>query len=92
MSNKTPYEIRLEVLKMAQDVTQQHYYSNRDNLLARWNAAAEDARLTGSKLPEMPEFPEFPQESTIVAKAQFLSEFIDSNGKQKVSKPEFLND
>ena len=34
--SKTPYEIRLEVLKMAQDVEMQHFYANRENLMQNW--------------------------------------------------------
>lgn len=78
---KTPYEIRLEVLKMAQDAEMQHYYANRERLMANWEAAVETARLKSETPPEMPDLPQFPSEETIVKKAQFLGEFINHPGK-----------
>ena len=80
-TNKSPYEIRLEVLKMAQDVEMQHYYANRERIQNNWSMAVETARINGEIPPECPEFPEFPTEQKIVEKAQFLSEYIDRNGK-----------
>lgn len=91
MSSKSPYEIRFDVLSMAKDVSVEHYYANREKLIATWDREAENARLTGSPVPPLPQLPEFPTEQVIVKKAQFLSEYIDSNGKGK-STPEFLQD
>lgn len=82
MTNKTPYEIRLEVLKMAQDIEMQHYHANRDALMTNWQTRVETARNLNQIPPEMPPMPEFPAESTIVKKAQFLGEFINNSGKQ----------
>lgn len=84
MTNKTPYEVRLEVLKMAQDTEMQHFYANRENQINRWQTAVETARIRNEVPPEMPSMPEFPTEEAIVKKAQFLSEFINNNGKQSV--------
>jgi len=84
MTNKTPYEVRLEVLKMAQDTELQHFYANRENQMNRWQTAVETARIKSQEPPEMPAMPEFPTEESIVKKAQFLSEFIDNNGKKTI--------
>ena len=84
MTNKTPYEVRLEVLKMSQDVSMQHYYANRDALIDNWQSQVETARIRNEVPPEMPALPEFPSEQAIVEKAQFLSEFINNNGKSNV--------
>lgn len=89
MTNKTPYEIRLEVLKMAQDIETQHYYANRETLMNNWQVQVETARNKDLAPPEMPTMPEFPTEESIVKKAQFLSEYINNNGK---SEKHFLND
>ena len=91
MSNKTPWEIRLEVLAMAKDMAAEHYFANRERLISTWDRDAENARQTGSPIPAMPDIPEYPTEEVIIKKAQFLSEFIDSPGKTK-SKPELLTE
>lgn len=91
MSNKTPWEIRLEVLAMAKDMAAEHYFANRERLINTWDRDAENARQTGSPIPKMPDIPEYPTEEVIVKKAQFLSEFIDSPGKIK-NKPELLTE
>ena len=91
MSNKTPWEIRLEVLAMAKDMAAEHYFANRERLINTWDRNAENARQTGSPIPAMPDIPEYPTEEVIVKKAQFLSEFIDSPGKIK-GKPELLTE
>lgn len=84
MTNKTPYEIRLEVLKMAQDAEMQHYHANREALMSNWQTQVETARLSNETPPEIPTLPEFPTEETIVKKAQFLGEYINNSGKQTI--------
>lgn len=78
--SKTPYEIRLEVLALAKDIAVEHYYTNREKLINRWDREAENARSVGAPIPPMPEIPEFPTEEAIVEKAQFLSEYINGSG------------
>ena len=83
MTNKSPYEIRLEVLKLAQDAQMQHYEANRERIINNWQVAVETARMNGQEPPAMPDLPAFPTEEKIVKKAQFLGEYID-NSKGKV--------
>lgn len=78
---KTPYEIRLEVLKMAQDTELQHYHRNCDMLMNNWQIQVETARIRNETPPGMPEMPSFPSEEVVVKKAQFLGEFINNPGK-----------
>lgn len=82
--SKTPYEIRLEVLKMAQDVEMQHYHANRDTIMNNWQTKVETSRQRSETPPEMPTMPVFPTEQTIVSKAQFLSEFINNSDKKSI--------
>lgn len=84
MTNKNPYEIRLEILKMAQDAAIQHFYANRETVIRNWEVQVSAANERGETPPSMPELPEFPTEQTVVNKAQFLSEYINNNGKQTV--------
>lgn len=89
MSNKNPFEIRLEVLNMAKDIEMEHYHMNRERLLAQWHTDVDFARQAGSAPPPMPEMPAFPTEETLVKRAQFLSEYID--GAHTPRKKEQLN-
>lgn len=80
MSNKNPYEVRLEVLKMAQEMEQQHFYYNREAMMRNWEVRVEDARNRNEPVPPMPEFSQYPTEEKIVKSAQFLSEFVNNSG------------
>ena len=82
--SKTPYEIRLEVLKMAQDAEMQNYHLNRDALMTNWQTQVDTARLKNEDPPAMPAMPAFPTEQAVVQKAQFLSEYINNSGKQNI--------
>ncbi len=77
MSNKTPYEVRLEVLKMAQELEMQCYYSDQSNIVNRWNVEVDTARLKEDTPPQMPNMPDFPTAYSIIQKAQLLGEFIN---------------
>jgi hypothetical protein len=80
MSNKTPYEVRLEILKMAQDIEMQRYYSDQSNAINQWNVEVETARVKAIDPPEMPTMPKFPTGELIIQKAQLLGEFVNKNG------------
>lgn len=67
--NKTPYEIRLEVLKMAQDQANQKYYKE-------WETAAMKAQITESAQC-LTEVPQFPTAEQILTEATKLKTFID---------------
>jgi len=66
---KTPYEIRLELLKMAQEQLNQRYYQKFE--VVRRNADIEERALT---LTEVPEFPDTRQ---VLNEADILKTFID---------------
>ena len=66
---KTPYEVRLEVLKMAQDQANQRFYSE-------WNNASEKARIN-ENATFLTEVPQFPTAETILNEANKLKSFID---------------
>jgi hypothetical protein len=82
--SKTPYEIRLEVLKMAQDTEMQNFFANREALINNWQIQVETARLKNEMPPAMPEMPQFPTQEAVVSKAQFLGEFINNSDKKLV--------
>lgn len=65
---KSPYEIRLDLLKIAQDQANAKFYN-------QWEQAAQKAELSESKL--LTEVPEFPTADHILAEANKLKSFID---------------
>lgn len=82
--SKTPYEIRLEVLKMAQDAELQNYHANREALMNNWQVQVDVARQYDRPIPIMPTMPAFPTQEAVVNKAQFLGEFINNSDKKLV--------
>jgi hypothetical protein len=78
MSNLTPFEIRLELLKMAQGLLLEEYHSNKDRLTNEWHVKVESAKLNGQVIPEHPPFPAYPTENDIINKAQVLNGFVSN--------------
>ena len=66
---KTPYEVRLEVLKMAQEQANAKFYNE-------WNNAAEKARIQ-ENTQYLTEVPTFPTAEDILAEATKLKSFVD---------------
>lgn len=69
MNAKTPYEIRLELLKMAQDQANAKFYN-------QWEQAARRAELT-ENASMLTEVPEFPTAESILTEANKLKTFVD---------------
>ena len=68
---KTPYEIRLEVLKMAQDQANAKFYN-------QWEQAARKADIN-ENATFLTEVPTFPTAEEILVEATKLKSFVDSN-------------
>lgn len=68
---KTPYEVRLEVLKMAQDHAIAKFYN-------QWDQAARKADINESAT-FLTEVPTFPTAEDILAEATKLKTFVDNN-------------
>ena len=64
---KTPFEIRLEVLKMAKDLVMEELYMNRELHQNVWEAGDRKGTLV---------YPEFPSQQSVIEKAQDLYTFI----------------
>lgn len=67
MSDTNPYMIRLELLKLAQNLLEQQTYATQERLRMDWDAAEK-------KYP-YPEMPVVTAEH-IVAAAEYLNEFV----------------
>ena len=65
--SKTPYEIRLDLLKIAQEQMNQRYYSDL-------NVKTHNAAVANVAINEVPEFPDAAQ---LLLEAEILKSFID---------------
>lgn len=78
MSNMTPFEIRLELLKMAKDMLNDEYYGKREQISNDWSTKVDSAKINGGTIPDHPGFPAIPSEVDIIAKAQVLNGFVSN--------------
>lgn len=76
MSNMTPFEIRLELLKMARDLLTDEFYSKKEQITSDWSTKVEVAKLNGGAIPNHPDMPPFPTEAEIIGKASTLNSFV----------------
>ena len=83
MSNLTPFEIRLELLKMAKELLLEDYVSHKERLINEWQVKVESAKLNGQSIPDHPAFPTYPSETDIIAKAQALNGFVSNISAEK---------
>lgn len=78
MSNMTPFEIRLELLRMAKDMLYDDYNAQRDKITQDWNIKCDTAKTKGETPPEHPALPTIPSETDIINKAQTLNGFVSN--------------
>ena len=78
MSNMTPFEIRLELLKMAKELLTDSYFSEKNRLSEDWHVKVDSAKLNGQPIPEHPSYPPYPTETDIINKAQTLNGFVSN--------------
>ena len=78
MSNMTPFEIRLELLKMAQSMLESDYYGKREVIANQYAADCDAAKQRGEEPPKHPGYPPFPSEQEIIVKAQTLNTFVSN--------------
>ena len=76
MSNMTPFEIRLELLKMARDMLSEEYHGKREIVSQEWHTKVEEANRSNATAPAHPGYPAFPNESDVIAKATALNGFV----------------
>jgi len=72
--SKTPYEIRLELLKLANEILVTPVYQTRDAKLQEYHSKLTDANRG---LLSFPTLPDFPSSTDIIAKAEELKKFVD---------------
>jgi hypothetical protein len=74
----SPFEIRLELLKMSQAMIEQDYYAKREVIANEYATQCEVAKIHGNTIPNHPGFPPYPSEADIIAKAQTLNGFVSN--------------
>lgn len=74
----TPFEIRLDLLKMARDMLYDSYNAERDRLSQDWHIKCDTARSKGEIPPEHPPLPAVPSETDIITKATTLNAFVSN--------------
>jgi len=77
--SKTPYEVRLELLKLANEILTQPVYQQRDAMLQEWHASREcyPHETEPRNLQPFPRLPDFPTTAEVVSKAAELRSFVD---------------
>jgi hypothetical protein len=80
MTNMSPFEIRLDLLKMAKDMLESDCYAKRTASDNKWFQDVETARANGKEIPQTPAHIPFPSEEEIIRKAKLLNDFV-SNGQ-----------
>lgn len=71
--SKTPFEIRLELLKLAKDTLFEPIYNKRDALKEEYHSKLTDRTRETLAYPTMPDFP---TTNDIIAKAEELNKFV----------------
>jgi hypothetical protein len=80
----TPYEIRLELLKMAKDMLLDDFHSQKDILQQQWQTEVAAAQIAGTTSPNHPDLPNFPTEDAIIKKAEVLNNFVSQTPQPEV--------
>jgi hypothetical protein len=79
--SKTPYEIRLELLKLAKDSLYEPVFQKRQNLLDEFMSKREvfvgvDGPTEEQLALKFPKMPDFPSTDNIIAEAEKLNNFV----------------
>ena len=69
--SKTPYEVRLELLKLAKDSLFEPVCMRRDALVQEFHS-----RFETDKQAPWPTLPDFPSTDTVIAEAEKLNRFV----------------
>ena len=72
--SKTPYEIRLDLLKMANEILATPVYQTRDAKLQEYHSKLTDANRASLAFPTLPDFP---SATDVIVKAEELKKFVD---------------
>lgn len=74
--SKTPYEVRLELLKLANEILTTPVFQQREALREEFHSKLTDANRGTTSFPTLPDFPSV---NDIVAKAEELNRFVSQS-------------
>jgi hypothetical protein len=71
------YQIRLEVLRMAKEMVEQDYYTQKETLMQDYETRKHVAFSSDNpQVVDLPKLPSFPTSADITSKAQELYAFV----------------
>jgi hypothetical protein len=76
--NKTPYEIRLEILKIAKDLLVESFFQQREAERYIWETEVEMSKKENKPLPFLKYTNSFPTEEQIIEKSKKLNDFVSN--------------
>ena len=83
--NKTPYELRYDLLAMAQNIITENLMNERIRLENDWGLAREKASiaLSQNKDVDMPPYPDVPNidVNSVIEMAKTLNNFVSNTGE-----------
>ena len=83
--NKTPYELRYDLLAMAQNIITENLMNERIRLENDWGLAREKASiaLSQNKDVDMPPYPDVPHidVNSVIEMAKTLNNFVSNTGE-----------
>lgn len=74
MTNKTPYELRFDLLTFAQSTLESQYHCNTEKI--KWEIERNLAKLGAGVAPEVP-LPNYPSKEEIFALAEEYKKFVE---------------
>lgn len=79
--SKTPYELRYELLLMAQNIITENLMNERIRLENDWNMECD--KLRKFENPNYPKFPEIPllKANSVIELAKILNNFVSNTGE-----------
>ena len=72
--SKSPYEIRLDLLKLANEILLQPVFQKRSALEMEWNAKRDS-----NPAEPFPSMPDFPTTSQVMEEAEKLNRFVSQS-------------
>jgi len=74
--SKSPYEIRLELLKLSNEILSTPIFQKREALMNEYHAKLTDSNRDKSLFPTLPDFPSI---TDVISKAEELNKFVSQN-------------
>jgi hypothetical protein len=72
----TEMEIKLNVLKMAKDISVYEYFNKKEIQLCNWQAGLTVAEKSGKEYPDWKSNIDFPDEDEVIKMAKLFNDFI----------------